>query len=90
MRILGAAQLLTKQSCLVRELLGVGAGVALFQLKRLIHPGPKWTKDSGSYRADARLPPGSSCLREVMRELTPLPSEASLATLKGPGHRGER
>lgn len=44
MRILGAAQLLTTQSCLVREVLGVGVGVALFQLKRLIHPGPKWTK----------------------------------------------
>lgn len=44
MRILGAAQLLTTQSCLVREVLGVGVGVALFQLKRLIYPGPKWTK----------------------------------------------
>lgn len=40
----GSSSALTTQSCLVREVLGVGVGVALFQLKRLIHPGPKWTK----------------------------------------------
>lgn len=68
------------------------------RLKRLIHPGPKL--DQQQAQALTGQAPGSllalPCLRQAMRELIPLPSEASLATFKGnrkpdcPGHQEKR
>lgn len=63
-----------------------GVRLALLQLRRLILV-PSWFSGRlRPYKVGARIPLGSFLYhREAVQELIPLPSEASLAALKGHG-----
>lgn len=88
----GSSSALDNTGALCGETVGDG------EWERLVHPGPDPDRaDSGPFRAGARFPLGSFlCLREDVPKLASLPSEASMATLRGqgkpegPGHQKRR